>query len=89
MAGCAPALCLLAACAGFTPPQAPQEIGFQDRAATRATDGLTISAAALGPAEARAAFGLPLIDRGIQPVWLRVTNSRDAAVTLPKPGLPP
>ncbi|WP_193370250.1 LssY C-terminal domain-containing protein [Pelagibius marinus] len=76
------ALCLLAACASFTPPQAPQDIGFQARAATRAEDGLTISAAALGPEESRAAFGLPLIERGIQPVWLKVTNSRDAAITL-------
>lgn len=76
------ALCLLAACASFTPPQPPQDVGFQDRTVTRAEDGLTISAAALGPAEARAAFGLPLIERDIQPVWLRVANSRDAAVTL-------
>lgn len=75
-------LCLLAACAGFTPPQPHQDIGFKDRAVSREEDGLKVSAAALGPEEARAAFGLPLIEREIQPVWLRVENSRDNAVNL-------
>ncbi len=76
------AMCLLAACASFTPPVAYQDVGFQSRARTQTEDGLTISAAALGAEESRAAFGLPLIERGIQPVWLKVENKRDTPLTL-------
>jgi hypothetical protein len=75
-------LLLPAACVGFTPPRAHEEIGFKNRTVTRSQDGLSISAVALGPAEAEAAFGLPLIDRDIQPVWLRVANAGDAPLTL-------
>jgi len=75
-------LLVLAACAGFTPPLSHEEIGFKQRAATQTQDGLTVSAVALGPEEAQDAFGLPMIERGIQPVWLRVTNESGARLTL-------
>ena len=75
-------LVLLASCASFVPPQPYQDAGFESRARSQTQDGLTISAAALGAEEARAAFGLPLIERGIQPVWLRVANGGEKPLTL-------
>jgi len=75
-------LLLLAACSGFTPPLTHDEVGFMERAATRSQDGLSITAVALGSEEARGVFGLPLIERDIQPVWLRVENAGDAPLTL-------
>jgi hypothetical protein len=76
------ALLLLAACAGFSPPPPYQDVGFEARAVTRSQEGLTVSAVALGPEEARAAFGLPMIERGIQPVWLRVGNAGEKPLNL-------
>lgn len=76
------ALLFLTACASFAPPPPYQEVGFETRAVTRSEQGLTVSAVALGPGEARAAFGLPLVERGIQPVWLRVENAGEKPMTL-------
>jgi hypothetical protein len=67
------AAALLAGCAGFN-PQPYETLSFQDRALTRSQDSLTISAVALGPSEAQAAFGVNMFGAGVQPIWLRVTN---------------
>ncbi len=48
----------VAGCAGFD-PKPHDEIGFEARAVTKTEDGVTISAVALGPEEAKAAFGVP------------------------------
>ncbi len=75
-------LCIaVAGCAGFD-PKPHDEIGFQARAVTKTESGVTISAVALGPEEAKAAFGVPMMDRGIQPVWVRVHNGRDEPLFL-------
>ncbi|MEM7170214.1 MAG: LssY C-terminal domain-containing protein [Pseudomonadota bacterium] len=66
---------LLVGCATFS-PQPHDEVGFKARATSKTEKEVTISAVALGPEEAQAAFGLPVIDRGIQPVWVKVTNAR-------------
>ena len=89
---------VLSGCAGFR-PEPEGAVGFQARAVSKTEQAVTISAVALGPKEARAAFGLPLIERGIQPVWFRVDNDRagtlylmpsDIAKVSPKPFvLPP
>ena len=71
----------LSGCAGFH-PQPLDEIGFESRALAKTERGVTISAVALGPEEARAAFGVPMIDRGIQPVWVRVENAREETLYL-------
>ena len=72
---------VLSGCAGFH-PQPHDEIGFELRILTKTERGVTISAVALGPEEARAAFGVPMIDRGIQPVWVRVENAREETLYL-------
>lgn len=68
-------LCLLvlAACATFN-PQKHDTIGYRDRAVSKTQGGVTVSVVALGPEEAQKAFGLPIVERGIQPVWLRLEN---------------
>ena len=67
-------VCLaVSGCATFD-PKPHDEIGFKSRAVTKTEGDVTISAAALGPQEARAAFGVPTMRRGIQPVWVRVRN---------------
>ncbi len=49
---------------------------------TQTVEGVTVSVAALGPQEARRAFGLPLVQRGIQPVWLQIENQDSQAFVL-------
>lgn len=72
---------LIAGCAGFN-PQPHDQVGFADRAVTQTSNRVTISTVALGPREAQAAFGVPMIKRGIQPVWVRVENARDETLYL-------
>lgn len=71
-------LCTLALLAGCvsTPPPAPAEPGYLERAAsqTQTSEGVTVRVAALRDNESRAVFELPLAERGIQPVWLRIEN---------------
>jgi hypothetical protein len=76
------AVCVvLSGCGGFHPiPH--DEIGFKSRAVGKTERGLTISAVALGPKEARAAFGVPTFDHGIQPVWVKVENNSEDTLTL-------
>ncbi len=72
---------VLSGCAGFH-PKPHDEIGFKSRSLAKTERGVTISAVALGPEEARAAFGVPMIDRGIQPIWVRVENGREETLYL-------
>ena len=72
---------VLSGCAGFHPiPH--DEIGFKSRTVSKREQGLSISAVALGSEEAREAFGVPMFDHGIQPVWVKVENSRENTLTL-------
>lgn len=50
--------------------------GYLDRAARQALtrDQVTVSVAALRDEESTADFGLPMADRGVQPVWVRIEN---------------
>ena len=80
----AAALCsgLLAAGCSSTPfqPQAVAESQFVDRAITRIDGGVTVRAAVPTAQETSGLLGLDLYERGIQPVWLEVTNSTEAGV---------
>jgi hypothetical protein len=46
----------------------------RERAVTQTSDTVTVSASVPDANEARAIFGVPLYDRGIQPVWLKIVN---------------
>lgn len=82
-AACA-ALALLAACSSA--PHDYRTLDVQDavtrRAETQQRGDFTVSASVPGEAEAASIFGIPTYDRGIQPVWLEVTNHSDARARL-------
>src|SRR5215510_1606159 len=67
---------LLPACATFQPTPLEQ-VPFQTRAVTKRQGGVQVSAVVLSAEESAAAFGVPLTEDGIQPVWLRIENGED------------
>jgi hypothetical protein len=70
----------LAACASveFAPPATdPQPYLARANAQVQTQDGVRVAVAVLRPEESRAVFGLPLADRGVQPVWIRIENASD------------
>jgi hypothetical protein len=75
------AFLVLAACASYA-PQSYNKEALEDRAISKVQEGLTISAIALGPDEARAVFSVPTFSKNIQPIWLRVQNEGEGNVTL-------
>jgi LssY C-terminus len=53
----------------------PQERSFLERTEVRQQDDVVVEAAVLDATESDAFFGVPLARRGIQPVWLRISNN--------------
>jgi hypothetical protein len=53
----------------------PEEHPFLHRAVVQQTDDLAVQAAVLDNHESDRFFGVPLAHRGIQPVWLQITNN--------------
>jgi hypothetical protein len=60
----------------------PEQRPFLDRAQTKKTDALEVTAVALSDPEARRFFGVRLARKGIQPVWIRVVNRTDGLARL-------
>jgi hypothetical protein len=52
----------------------PDERPYLDRARTQSDEHAEVSVAVLTPAECKVVFGVPLANRGIQAVWVRVVN---------------
>jgi hypothetical protein len=52
----------------------PEERAFLDRTEVRRDDALVVRASVLANRESERFFGVPLARRGIQPVWLEITN---------------
>lgn len=65
---------LLAAGCASAPP-VPESLDFYARAETKTDQGVRTTAVVLSPAETAHYFGLPLADKGIQPVWLQIENN--------------
>ena len=83
------ALLLLHACAS-APPVTPDNAGdYLTRAQTQVEDGISVTAGVPDRKETRAIFGSDLYKRGVQPVWLEITNSSDRDVTVLPAGLDP
>jgi len=84
------AFLLLSACASAPSPvhQVP-EGDFRERIQVQEDSGVRVSAAVPSASEAEALFGKPLYERGIQPVWLKIENSREDPVTFFPVGLDP
>jgi LssY C-terminus len=53
----------------------PEERAFLQRAVVQRDDSLVVEVSVLDDRESARFFGVPLARRGIQPVWLRITNS--------------
>ena len=73
------ALSLWVGCGGLRAPVATEpgvlnEVRFRDRAQSKSDDDVRVTAAVPTAAEARALFGVDLVQREIQPVWVKVEN---------------
>lgn len=74
---------LLAGCSSAPYRHQPFEsLDVQRRAVTQEKGSFRVSASVPGRDEAEAIFGIPIYDRGIQPVWLQVTNNGDGRARL-------
>ena len=60
---------------------------IRDRAVSETKGKITISASVPGADEAQAIFGIPIYDRGIQPVWLNIENNSEARVRFAPTGV--
>jgi hypothetical protein len=60
----------------------PDERPFLNRAVVQRDDELVVSAAVLDHQESERFFGVPLARRGIQPVWLQISNQGQNAFRL-------
>ena len=79
--GCLAALAgsLFVACTPFI-PEPLEHAEFLGRAKTQEEDGFRVSVVALTPDESRRYLGEDLDSKGVQPVWLRIENQKDAPV---------
>lgn len=67
--------CALAGCGSKAFRPAPLDsVDFRSRVQTQSEGNLTVRAAVPGPDETERLFGVPLYERGIQPVWFEVEN---------------
>jgi hypothetical protein len=81
-----------AACAVLAGAAAGAEDGtpaYVARAQSRTADKLRVSGAALSAAESAALYGVPLAEKGFQPVWIEVENGDSVPYWLLFPGLDP
>lgn len=69
---------------GVTIPYAPlpDERPFMDRVQAQAKSGIEVSLAVPDAKESRRFFGVPILSRGIQPIWLRVSNGSQSLCRL-------
>ncbi len=71
---------LVAAVAGCTStfnPTPMDQVPFMERAETQSTDEVTVTVSVLSADEAKAVFDRKLYKKGIQPIWLEITNHTD------------
>ena len=86
------ALLFLSACASapsYHPDMPMPEGDWKARAQSQQAEGIEVTAAVPSAKEAKELFGMPLYKKGIQPVWLRISNSRDTRVSFLPVGLDP
>lgn len=77
-----PLLMAFAGCSSVTPQvnapgaaAATQTYMARANAQPQHKDGVEVRVAALQPAESQAVFGVPLAERGVQPVWVEIRNT--------------
>ena len=64
----------LVACAGSSVTKPVDDVPFLERSHTQEIDGVSITAAVPSAAESVELFGTPLYKKGVQPVWLEISN---------------
>ncbi len=78
---------LLVGCATPQTNQRVQEGGVEARTQSKTYKGLTVSTSVLSAEESAEAYGVPLAEKGIQPVWVRVDNNEAQAFWLLAQGM--
>jgi hypothetical protein len=76
-------------CASVGPVPEAETLDYKSRATSHSNHGVLVSASVLSEDESRDLYGVPLADKGIQPVWIEVENGDDIAYWLLSPGLDP
>ena len=62
---------------------------YMERLQTQTDGGVRVSTSVLSASESESIYGVPLADKGIQPVWIEVENHDDTPYWLLSPGLDP
>ncbi len=70
-------------------PKSIDEVPLRERAVTKESRGVRVTAAVPSAEEASALFASRLYSRGVQPVWIEIENRRDVDVTFLPVGLDP
>jgi len=82
----APLLAVLLVATAFAQAPDPE---FLERSISQTEGAVTVTVAVPSGSETQDFFGVPLYKRKIQPVWLEISNARDATVTFLPLGLDP
>ncbi|MBW2582628.1 MAG: LssY C-terminal domain-containing protein [Deltaproteobacteria bacterium] len=77
------------ACATFEKPVTTINEQVHERALTKESNGIRVSAAVVGTEEAREIFGIDLFQKNIQAVWLEIENNSDRPLILLPTALDP
>jgi len=77
------------ACATFEKPVTTINEQVHERALTKESSGIRVSAAVVGSEEAREIFGIDLFQKNIQAVWLEIENNTDHPLILLPTALDP
>jgi hypothetical protein len=79
-------LSILTGCSSF---EAQPVLDYQSRSIIRHHGNVSVSISVLSDKESRNIYGVPLADKGIQPVWIKVENTDDVAYWLMSVALDP
>jgi hypothetical protein len=79
----------LSLCSCATTPPNDSALDYKSRAMTRAEGNLRVYASVLSAEDSVAVYGVPLSQKGIQPVWIEVQNDDPVSYFLMSPGLDP
>jgi hypothetical protein len=67
---------LLSGCAAHHLPTATPDLTYQS-SRTKSVGNLKVTVAVLGQDECQQVFGLPMLDKGVQPLWVHIDNQDD------------
>ncbi len=70
-------------CAAFN-PRPIDEAAIRAQAFSQTQNDVRVTAAVLGAEDTEALFGLPLYQKGVQPIWLEIVNHTGATIWFPQ-----